>query len=136
MTVMGMPRRGRRLAILAMTAGAAAVLGGCSPQIQDVGFANYVLGERRTDPPSPIQAMAGKETAYPNLGTVPPRPKNLTTQAQRDAQMTALEDHRARNRLAADALEEKAQTLPPPLPAQTLPEPMAVPPPPRIKEGG
>ncbi|MCW2246477.1 hypothetical protein M2352_002068 [Azospirillum fermentarium] len=99
-------------------------------------MANYVFGERRTDPPSPIQAMTGKETAYPNLATVPPRPTNLTTQAQRDAQMKALEDHRARNRLAADALEEKAQTLPPPLPPQTLPEPMAVPPPPRIREGG
>lgn len=136
MTVIGMPGRGCRLAILAMTAGAAAVLGGCSPQIQDVGFANYVLGERRTDAPSPIKSMTGAETTYPTLGTVPPRPKNLTTQAQRDAQMKALEDHRARNRLAADALEEKAQTLPPPLPAQALPQPMAVPPPPRIKEGG
>lgn len=130
MTVMGGTAGGRHLAILVVTVCAAA-LGGCSDRVLDVGMTNYLFSGPRMEQPTPIRSMTGEETSYPNLATVPPRPKDLTTQAQRDEQLKTLEDHRARNRLAADVLEEKAQGLPAP-----LPQPTEVPPPPRIREGG
>lgn len=127
---MGMPARGRGLAILGMSV-AAGLLGGCSDRMLDTGLTNYLFAEPRVEQPTPIRSMTGEVTSYPNLGTVPARPKNLSTQAQRDKEMQRLAEERARNRSAADALEGRAQSLPAP-----LPQPMDVPPPPRIREGG
>ncbi|WP_185910028.1 hypothetical protein [Azospirillum doebereinerae] len=98
----------------------------CSERSLDTGLLGSVTGEPSpiSDNPSPVRAMSGERTGYPNLGSVPPRPTGLTTEAQRQTQMDKLAGDRAESRRRKAATE-----------AIPMPEPLAVPPPPNLQPG-
>lgn len=101
-------------------------LAGCSDKALDTGLLGSVTGAESpvSDNPSPIRAMTGEREDYPTLGTVPPRPTNLTTEAQRQRRMDRLANDRKASR------QRKAETE-----AIPMPEPLAVPPKPNIQPG-
>lgn len=104
----------------------AAPLAGCGDRVLDAGPVNYMFGGGPpADAPSPVRGLGDEVRPYPNLATVPPRPTNLPTQAQIDADMERLSQARGRNRAAGDAL----QAIP------GAPTPLAVPPPPNLTPG-
>lgn len=89
----------------------------------DAGPVNYVVGGGPPrDAATPIRAMSGETRPYPNLGTVPPRPTDVPTAAQTQSDMDRLAKARSENRAAGEALKA--------IPGG--PEPLAVPPPPRL----
>ncbi|WP_233474489.1 hypothetical protein [Azospirillum agricola] len=102
----------------------------CSERALDTGLLGSVTGEPSpvSDNPSPIRAMTGERTDYPNLGTVPPRPTDLTTEAQRQTEM----DRLAKDREASRQRKAATEAIPMPEP---LPTPMSVPPKPNLQPG-
>ena len=90
----------------------------CSDRVLDTGVIGSITGAPSplSDNPSPIRGLSGENKAYPNLASVPPRPTDLRTQAQRQKDL---------DRLAQDRDSAK----------QRLPTPAAVPPKPDIVPG-
>ncbi|WP_247892390.1 hypothetical protein [Azospirillum sp. Sh1] len=105
-------------------------LSACSDRALDTGLLGAVTGEPSpvSDNSSPIRGMTGERTDYPNLGTVPPRPTDLSTEAQRQQAMDRLAEDRAASRRTREQTE--AIQMPEPLPT-----PMAVPPKPDLRPG-
>ncbi|PWC31297.1 hypothetical protein [Azospirillum sp. TSO35-2] len=105
-------------------------LSACSDRVLDTGLYGAVTGADSpvNEAASPIRAMTGERTGYPNLGTVPPRPTNLTTEAQREQAM----DRLAQDRAASRRTKTETEAIPMPEP---LPTPMAVPPKPNLQPG-
>ncbi|CAO3434124.1 hypothetical protein [Azospirillum endophyticum] len=105
-------------------------LSACSDRMLDTGPLGYVTGEPSpvSDNSSPIRSMTGERDDYPNLGTVPPRPTDLTTEAQRQQDM----DRLAQDRAASRRTREQTEAIQVPAP---LPTPMAVPPKPDLRPG-
>lgn len=100
----------------ALVAAAVLALPGCSDRVLDTGLFGSVLGGGPPpDAPSPVRGLSGANTSYPNLATVPARPTDVPTVAQREKDMTALEQERAQARATAKALEDKYKpiTIPP-----------------------
>ncbi|MDQ2101287.1 hypothetical protein [Azospirillum isscasi] len=88
----------------------------CSNHVLDTGLLGAVTGRDVPSDESPVRGMSGENREYPNLGTVPPRPTDLRTQAQRQQDL----DQLAQDREAAKKM---------------LPTPMEAPPPPVITPG-
>lgn len=105
-------------------------LSACSDRMLDTGPLGAITGEPSpvSDNSSPIRSMTGERSEYPNLGTVPPRPTDLTTEAQRQQAMDRLAEDRAASRRTRAQTE--AIQVPDPLPT-----PMAVPPKPDLRPG-
>ena len=104
----------------------AASLAGCGDRMLDSGPINYVFGGGPPeDAASPVRGLSNETRPYPNLGTVPPRPKDVPTQAQIDADMKRLSQARGRNRAAGDALKA----------VPGAPAPLEAPPPPNLTPG-
>lgn len=104
----------------------AAPLAGCGDRMLDSGPINYVFGGGPPeDAPSPVRGLSNEARPYPNLASVPPRPTNLPTQAQIDADVKRLTQARGENRAAGDAL----QAVP------GAPTPLEAPPPPNLTPG-
>lgn len=124
----GMIRRAWRSAALALAVAlAAGPLAGCSDRMLDAGPIGYVTGDAPPpDEPGLIRPMTGENREYPNLGTVPPRPTDIRSLTERQADIESLRRVRERNRDAAQTVRED-----PRLPVQ----PMAVPPPAVITPG-
>ncbi|KAA0678680.1 hypothetical protein [Azospirillum brasilense] len=91
-------------------------LSACSDRVLDTGLLGAVTGRDVPSQESPVRGMSGEAREYPNLGTVPPRPTDLRTEAQRQEDL---------DRLAQD--REAARNM--------LPTPMDAPPPPNITPG-
>ncbi|MBK3775782.1 hypothetical protein JJL56_26935 [Azospirillum sp. YIM DDC1] len=91
-------------------------LSACSDRVLDTGLVGAVIGRDVPSDDSPVRGMSGQNREYPNLGTVPPRPTDLRTEAQRQQDL---------DRLAQD--REAARNM--------LPTPMDAPPPPDITPG-
>lgn len=92
----------------------------------DAGPVNYVAGGGPPeDAPSPIRALSVESRPYPKLGTVPPRPTDVTPAAQIQADIDRLSKARGENRAAADALNA--------IPGG--PAPLTAPPPPKLTPG-
>lgn len=109
-------------ALLAAMAG----LAGCTDRMLDTGPMNYLIGGGPPpDTPTLIRPMTGENRTYGNLATVPPRPTDIPTLQQREADMKALETSRSTNREAADALRGDARVpvtpVPVPPPADVVP---------------
>ncbi|WP_245986270.1 hypothetical protein [Azospirillum thermophilum] len=102
----------------------------CSDRALDTGLLGSVTGEPSpvSDNPSPIRAMSGTNPDYPTLGTVPPRPTDISTEAQRQTQM----DRLARDRSVGQKYHSEALSQPVP---ETLPTPIPVPPVPNLTPG-
>ncbi len=96
------------LVVLALTA--------CSDRVLDTGLIGAVTGRDVPSDESPVRGLSGQNREYPNLGTVPPRPTDLRTEAERRQDL---------DRLAQD--REAAKKM--------LPTPMEAPPPPNITPG-
>jgi hypothetical protein len=106
------------LAAAACTAG----LAGCSNSFVDQGPVNYVFGGGPPpDEPTEIRGLANAPGDYPKLGTVPPRPTDIPSVAQRQSDMDRLAGARQANRAAEQQLRAAG------------PAPMDVPPPPNLK---
>lgn len=105
-------------------------LAACSDRALDTGLLGAVTGQPSpvSDNTSPIRGMTGERTEYPNLGTVPPRPTDLSTEAERRQAM----DRLAQDRAASRRTKEQTEAIPVPEP---LPTPMAVPPRPDLRPG-
>jgi len=101
-------------------------LSACSEKALDTGLFGSFTGAEPpvSDNPSPIRAMSGERTDYPTLGSVPPRPTGLTTEAQRQTQMDKLSQDRAASRKRKEATD-----------AIPMPDPLPVPPPPNLQPG-
>jgi len=102
-------------------AAALLALAGCSDRTLDTGVIGSVFGGGPPpDAPSPVRGMSGEKTTYPNLATVPGRPTDVPPVAQREKDITALEQERAQARSTAKALEDKYKPVPvPPKPKVT-----------------
>ncbi len=106
---------------------AALAMGGCSDRVLDVGLVETVMGKEAPQfGPTPIRSMSGEITEYPNLGSVPERPTDIPSPEAIQAEIRALEEQRAANRAAAEALARNP----------ALPRPAAVPPTPDLRPGG
>lgn len=97
---------------------AALLLSACSDRTLDTGVIGSITGAPSpiSDNPSPIRGLSGENKEYPNLGSVPPRPTDLRTEAERQKDL---------NRLAQDRDSAKKR----------LPTPAAVPAKPTITPG-
>ncbi|WP_448203495.1 hypothetical protein [Azospirillum sp. sgz302134] len=84
----------------------------------DTGLLGAVTGEDKPvkDDTTLIRGLSGENKEYPNLGTVPPRPTDIRTEAQRQQEL---------DKLAKDRDEAK----------KMLPTPAEVPPKPEITPG-
>ncbi|HEY0832422.1 MAG TPA: hypothetical protein VGE72_00825 [Azospirillum sp.] len=90
----------------------ALLLAGCSERTLDTGLVGAFTGDNPPPgAPSPIRPMSGEKTDYPNLATVPPRPTDLSTEQQRQAQMKSLEQDRSALRARKKALEDQYKPL-------------------------
>ncbi len=97
-------------------------LAGCSDRVLDTGLVGAVTGEGAPpDAPSPVRGMSGEKTSYPNLATVPGRPTDVPSVAQRQKDIATLEQERAQARGTARALEEKYKPVAVPPPARVTP---------------
>ncbi|WP_244442580.1 hypothetical protein [Azospirillum lipoferum] len=98
----------------------------CSDRALDTGLLGAVTGQPSpvSDNTSPIRNMTGERTEYPNLGTVPPRPTDLSTEAERRQAM----DRLAQDRAASRRTKEQTEAIP-------VPEPLPVPPKPDLRPG-
>ena len=89
----------------------------CSERVLDTGVIGSITGEPSpvSDNPSPIRGLSGENKEYPNLATVPPRPTDIRTEAQRQQDL---------DRLAKDREAAKKRL---PTPAAVPPKPNATP---------
>ncbi len=96
-------------------------LSACGETASFGGVFGSVFGGAPTvsDNPSPIRALSEERTEYPNLGSVPPRPTGLSTEAQRQVQMDKLSQDRAASRKRKEATD--AIPMPDPLPVPDKP---------------
>ncbi len=113
--------------------GMALILAGCNDAVFDTGMTySYIKGElfgaEVTAPvaeaatPPLIRRMSGRSDDWPHLSTVPMRPPEPATPAERESAMARLTNDRSANRLADEALREVAPPpLPVPLPVPQLP---------------
>lgn len=107
----------------AVVMAALVALSGCSNRVLDAGLIDSVTGSGPPpDAPTPVRGLSGEKTTYPNLATVPGRPTDVPSVAQREKDVTALEQERAQARATAKALEDKYK-------------PVAVPPKPKVTPG-
>lgn len=119
-----MEKDGRRglivaaLARLGAVAWVALALPACSDRVLDTGLLGAVTGADSpvSDDATLIRGLTGENREYPNLGTVPPRPTGLRTEAERQEEL---------DRLAEDRAAAK----------KMLPTPADVPPPPDVTPG-
>lgn len=105
-------------------------LAACSDRALDRGLFGSLTGGPSpvSDNPSPIRAMSGTNPDYPTLGTVPPRPTDISTEAQRQTQMDRLASDRAiGQRYHSEVLSQPAP--------ETLPTPIPMPPKPNLTPG-
>lgn len=116
---------GRRIGLVCVAASAIFGLSACAEPRLDNGLWGAIVGDdgATSDKASPIRAMKEDRTAYPTLGSVPPRPTDLTTEAQRQTKMDALANDRAASR------KRKADTeaIPMPTPLEVPNKPNIVP---------
>lgn len=126
----GIAAAGRAFSLLIVAIPMVFGLSACSDRMLDTGPLGAITGEASpvSDNSSPIRSMSGERSGYPNLGTVPPRPTDLTTEAQRQQAMDRLAEDRAASRRTREQTE--AIQVPEPLPT-----PMAVPPRPDLRPG-
>lgn len=96
--------------------GVALALPGCSNRVLDTGPMGFITGETApvSDNPSLIRPMDDRNTDYPNLGTVPPRPTNMRTDAQRAKEVDRLAQDRVAARKERDSLPTPADVPPKP----------------------
>ncbi|MGQ9370175.1 hypothetical protein [Azospirillum sp. ST 5-10] len=122
MRVRGMGRRAPAAlaAVVSAVVSAAALsagllAAGCSDRTLDTGLVGGLTGARRDLPETPVRPMTGEEKAYPNLATVPERPTDIPTVAERQRDLRSLESDRAAAKAAAEALERELGpvTVPP-----------------------
>lgn len=101
-------------------------LSACAVGSFDDGLMGAVVGNSGSvsDNPSPIRAMKEDRADYPTLGSVPPRPTGLSTEAQRQVKMDKLAGDRATSR------RRKAETE-----AIPMPTPLEVPAKPNLQPG-
>lgn len=108
------------VALLAVPGG----LAGCNDRMLDTGPMNYVFGGGPPpDTPTLIRPMTGENRTYGNLATVPPRPTDIPSLQQREADMRALETSRSTNREAADTLRGDPRVPIAPAPVTPVPVP-------------
>jgi hypothetical protein len=100
---------------------AVSLLGGCSDRVLDHGLLGS-LSDAPGDGPSPIRRMGESGAGFPNLASVPPRPKDFSTSAERRKDLDSL----TRDRSRAQDLQKAAGIVPAPL---------DVPPPPKLTPG-
>ncbi|PWC79687.1 hypothetical protein TSH64_19485 [Azospirillum sp. TSH64] len=126
----GIAKAGRAFSLLIVAIPMVFGLSACSDRMLDTGPLGAITGEASpvSDNSSPIRSMTGERSEYPNLGTVPPRPTDLTTEAQRQQAM----DRLAQDRAASRRTREQTEAIQVPEP---LPTPMAVPPRPDLRAG-
>ncbi|KAA0593242.1 hypothetical protein J2848_005353 [Azospirillum lipoferum] len=131
--VTGSQGNGRGIAAAGRAFGALAValpmvfgLSACSDRMLDTGPLGAITGEPSpvSDNSSPVRGMSGTNDEYPNLGTVPQRPTDLTTEAQRQQAMDRLAQDRAASRRTREQTE-----------AIQVPEPLPIPPKPDLRPG-
>lgn len=117
---------GRRLGLVCVATPMILGLSACAEPRLDNGLWGALMGDdgATSDKASPIRAMKEDRTEYPTLGSVPPRPTGLTTEAQRQTKMDRLANDRAASR------KRKADTEAIPMPA-----PLEVPTKPTITPG-
>lgn len=110
-TVAGLARLGAALWV-------ALALPACSDRVLDTGLVGAVTGADSPvkDDTTLIRGLTGENKEYPNLGTVPPRPTDIRTEAQRQKELDMLAEDR-------DAAKKR------------LPTPAEVPPKPDITPG-
>ncbi|WP_246458025.1 hypothetical protein [Azospirillum oryzae] len=125
-SVRGIAAAGRAVGALIVAMPMVFGLSACSDRALDTGLLGAVTGEPSpvSDNSSPIRGMTGERTDYPNLGTVPPRPTDLSTEAQRQQAMDRLAEDRAASRRTREQTE-----------AIQMPEPLPVPPKPDLRPG-
>lgn len=125
-SVRGIAAAGRAAGALIVAMPMVFGLSACSDRALDTGLLGAVTGEPSpvSDNSSPIRGMTGERTDYPNLGTVPPRPTDLSTEAQRQQAMDRLAEDRAASRRTREQTE-----------AIQMPEPLPVPPKPDLRPG-
>ncbi|MBP2291200.1 hypothetical protein [Azospirillum rugosum] len=113
----------KTLAGLGAAALVALALPACSDRVLDTGLFGAVTGADAPvkDDTTLIRGLKGENREYPNLGTVPPRPTDLRTEAQRQEELDKLAEDRA-----------SAKKM---LPNPALPTPADVPPAPDITPG-
>ena len=124
--VRGIVAAGRAVGALIVAMPMVFGLSACSDRALDTGLLGAVTGAPSpvSDNSSPIRNMTGERTDYPNLGTVPPRPTDLTTEAQRQQAMDRLAEDRAASRRTREQTE-----------AIQMPEPLPIPPKPNLQPG-
>lgn len=113
---MAISKRHDRWSGAALVAVALLALSGCGNRVLDAGVIGSVTGDGPPpDAPTPVRGLSGEKTTYPNLATVPARPTDVPSVAQREKDVTALEQERAQARATAKALEDKYKptTIPP-----------------------
>ncbi|PWC81743.1 hypothetical protein TSH100_26300 [Azospirillum sp. TSH100] len=122
----GIAGAGRAFGALAVALPMVFGLSACSDRMLDTGPLGAVLGDPSpvSDNSSPVRGMSGNNDEYPNLGTVPPRPTDLTTEAQRQQAMDRLAQDRAASRRTREQTE-----------AIQVPEPLPIPPKPDLRPG-
>ncbi len=101
----------------------ALALPACSNRVLDTGLVGAVTGSDVPvkDDTTLIRGLKNENREYPNLGSVPPRPTDIRTEAQRQQEL---------NKLAEDRASAKKM-----LPTPALPTPADVPPAPDITPG-
>lgn len=111
------------------------VLAGCSDRVLDTGLTlDTVIGDLPPEAPpgAPIRRITGADTSWPNLATVPPRPRDVPTAGSRQEDMTRLAGDRETGFIAGEGLRD----LNPPLSPLPVPPPVDLGPPGRRKAGG
>ncbi len=89
--------------------GLALALGGCSDRVLETGIGwDYLFGEPRDAPPSPVRRMAGDDETYPSLGSVPPRPPPPLSATEFAIQRDELSAEARAGNLARELLAEEA----------------------------
>lgn len=112
-----------RLARLGAAALVALALPACSDRVLDTGLLGAVTGADAPvkDDTTLIRGLKGENREYPNLGSVPPRPTDFRTEAERQKELDKLAEDRA-----------SAKKM---LPDPAIPTPADVPPAPDITPG-
>jgi len=105
-------RGGAALSVVAATL-LALTLTGCGDRVLDAGLVGSVFGGGPPpDAPTPVRGMSGENRTFPNLATVPGRPTDVPTVAQRQQDIATLEQDRAQARAAGQALDDLVKPLP------------------------
>lgn len=91
------------------------MLAACSDRLLETGLGwEYLSGEVKEIPPSPVRQISGTRTGYPNLSTVPDRPLGAVTSDTATLMLDRLAGSNRDAQLQQRLLEEQAPALPPP----------------------